>query len=277
MIFHTLKTKQKGKHQLSKFVLHPFHSGHRQSGMTLIEIVVVVGLIALVYAVAAPDLLLNDQAERQAKISRISEDVRSAYDTAVLSGRAHRLVFDLTTSDYWLESTEAEHFFLGNQELDRDLTEEEENQENLEFDEKFVEYEQLAGSEITDPEDDQVIRPTSPLLRAKDRLKRPVWAVVESGEWSRRSLSPELKIISMQAEHHRGRQSLESTGEGGRAMIYFFPQGYVEKAVIYVNDPEATESDRPPYTIVTEPYEGVAELLDEYQEIDVSRDAQKRS
>ena len=103
--------------------------------------------------------------------------------------------------------------------------------------------------------------------------------MIEDGEWSRRSLGPELIIVSIQAEHHRSRQSLESTGEGARAMIYFFPQGYVEKAVIYINEPkkDSDTTERPPYTLVTEPYEGTAEQLEEFQEVDVSRDAQKRS
>jgi type II secretory pathway pseudopilin PulG len=247
--------------------------------MTLIEIVVVVSLIAMVYAVAAPDLLLNDQAERKTRINRISEDIRSAYDLAVLTGKPHRMVFELKTGDYWLETTEAENFYLSADESERDQSENEEKDAATVFDEKFQEYEQLAGSEFTDPSDDSVIKPTSPLLRAKDALRSPEWKPVESGEWERRSIAPLLSFVSVQAEHHRVAQSLDTAGEEAKAMIYFFPQGYVEKALILINEPrsESDNSERPAIAIVTEPYEGSAEQIDNPEEIDVSRDAQKRT
>jgi general secretion pathway protein H len=249
-----------------------------QTGMSLIEIIIVVSLVALVYAMAAPDLLMGKEAEVKQRVNRLAEDIRSAYDIAVLTGKYQRIVFDMRSGDYWLETTDSERVVMGSQELDRDPVQADEQEVEAQFNERFKEYETLAGSEVQDPSDESVIKPTSPILQAKSALQGVKWTKVQSGEWDTRNLGPELVIQGMQTEHHRAQQTAETVGEGGVCVLYFFPEGYVEKAVIYLNEAEYSgDNKRPPYSIITEPYEGMAEIFPEYKEVDVSRDAQKKS
>lgn len=244
----------------------------RQSGFSLIEVLIVVALIAFVYGVALPQLNLRTGAEIATNVNRLAGDIRSAYDLAVLSGKTYRMVFMLGTGDYWLEQADHDAVFLGEDRLDRDLTQQEEQDLAQDVDSKFQEYTELAGRTIVDPEGDKEVAPESPILGARDRLSRPKWTRVENMEWNSRSLGPNLGIKSMQAEHHGLKQELADQGREARTMIYFFPNGYVERAFIqiaYKKDDFEIDDSKEGYTLITEPFEGTATIKDGWHEIDV--------
>ncbi len=246
-----------------------------ESGFSLIEVIIVVALIAFVYTVAIPQFSMRSGAETANKINQLASDIRSAFDQSVLTRKPYRIVFELQSGDYWLEEASTDSFYLGSEKADRDLTESEEKEADLAFDSKMQEYIDLAGAAVSDPESEKEIPPTSPILMAKNALKRPKWTPLENMEWSRRSLAPTLIIQDMQSEHHGGKQSFVELGPEGRAMIYFFPSGYVQKAVIHIayrkGDNEIDDSQQP-YTMTTVPNEGVAETVSGYVEVNVHDD-----
>ena len=244
----------------------------RQSGFSLIEVLIVVALIAFVYGVALPQLNLRSGAEIASKVNQLAGDVRSAYDMAVLSGKTHRIVFMLATGEYWLEVADQEDVYLGDDKLNRDLTNQEEKDLQQDLDAKFQEFIELAGRTIVDPDNDKEVAPESPVLAARERLRRPTWARVDNMEWAERKLGPNLGIKMMQAEHHGQRQDLSEQGVEARTMLYFFPGGYVERAMIqigYKKDDYVIDETQEGYTLVTEPYEGTARIQDGWTEIDV--------
>lgn len=244
----------------------------RQSGFSLIEVLIVVALIAFVYGVALPQLNLRSGAEIATNVNRLAGDIRSAYDMSVLSGKTYRMVFMLGTGDYWLEEADRDQVYLGEDRLDRDLNEQEEKDLAQDVDSKFQEYTELAGRTIIDPDGDQEVAPESPILAARSRLGRPVWSKVDNMEWNARSLGPNLGIKSMQAEHHGLKQELAEQGPESRAMLYFFPNGYVERAFIqiaYKKDDFVIDESKEGYTLITEPFEGTATIKDGWLEIDV--------
>ncbi len=251
---------------------------HRESGFSLIEVIIVVALIAFVYTVAIPQFSMRSGAETANKLNQLASDIRSAFDQAVLTRKPYRIVFELTSGDYWLEEASSENFYLGSEKADRDLTESEEKEADIAFDTKMQEYQDLAGAAVNDPENDKEIPPTSPILMAKNALKRPKWTPLENMEWGRRSLAPTLIIQDMQAEHHGGKQTMADLGPEGRAMIYFFPSGYVQKTVLHLayrkGDTEIDDSQQP-YTMTTVPNEGVAETIAGYVEVNVHDDREE--
>jgi type II secretory pathway pseudopilin PulG len=253
---------------------HDFHDFHDEQGMTLIEIIMVVSLLVGIYAAVAPDLFVSREMEIRTRVNRVAEDVKSAFDMSVLSGKTHRLVFDFESSNYWLESVNRASFTLGGEKSFEDLTAEQEKELVESFEEKFSAYEALAGESVVDPSDDSTINPTSPVLKAKSKLKPPVWKKITSGEWAIRALGPELRLKSLQAEHHRDLQSVENGQPNLRGMIYFFPSGYVEKAVVYIEEDiaENTDNPKPPFTIYTNSYEGSAVVEYGFKEINVTED-----
>jgi type II secretory pathway pseudopilin PulG len=245
---------------------------HREAGFSLLEIIIVISLIVVVYSVALPNLRIQSGSEAAMKLAGLASDIRGAYDMAVLHRKPYRLVFMMMSGEYWLETTDATNFYLGSEQLDRDLTEEEENQAIEFFDEDFEPYVELAGREVEDPDSERVIRPTSPLLMAKERLRPVKWTPVQNSEWSRRSLGPYFLIQDFQAEHHKSRQTFEELGEQARAILYFLPNGYVEKAVIHIavrkGDADIDETEQP-YTVTTNPFIGTANAVSGYEEVNL--------
>lgn len=247
----------------------------REGGFSLIEVIIVMALMAFVYSVALPQFNMRSGAETATKLNGLAGDIRGAFDLAVLTGKPYRLVIQFNSGDYWLEETDQSTFSLGSDKIDRDPGEQEEKDEAIAFDSKFNDYIEMAGSAVSDPKSGKEIPPESPVLAAKSQLKRAHWSRVDSLEWSNRSIGPHMMVKAMQAEHHGHKQDLSEIGPEARAMIYFFPSGYVERAVIYIyfkKDELVPDETQEPYTIVTNPYEGVAEVTPGYHDYDVQHD-----
>jgi general secretion pathway protein H len=75
----------------------------RASGMTLVEIGVVLAVAALMLAVAIPALSSVTRAQLRQRAGQLGGAVRSLYGSAAISGHTCRLVFDLDANAYWSE------------------------------------------------------------------------------------------------------------------------------------------------------------------------------
>lgn len=240
-----------------------------ERGLTLFEVVIVVSLVAFIYSVAIPQFSARSGAEAATKVGRLAEDVRSAFDLAVLTGRPYRLVFEFNSGRYWLETTDQVEFVLGDARLQNDPTEEEEKDLEASAESDFLEYEALAGEPIIDPDTQTEFKPVSPVVQAKSRLLRPKWTRVTNLEWRERTLGPFLMIKEMQAEHHATKQSVVDMPDNGRAFLYFLPGGYVERAwmvVAYKKDERVPDDSIPPYTFKTSPYAGTLDTIENGEE-----------
>jgi prepilin-type N-terminal cleavage/methylation domain-containing protein len=80
------------------------------SGFTLIEIMIVLGIIALLMSVAIPNMGLYIKYNISNGSKEIAGLVRTTHDEAVLKGKPHRLVIDFSKQEYWVEI--GEHGFL---------------------------------------------------------------------------------------------------------------------------------------------------------------------
>lgn len=246
------------------------------SGFTLLEVIIVIGLVAFVYGVAIPNFNLRTGNEVASKLGQFAEDIRSAYDYSVLTGKPLRLVFNLYEGEYWLETPKEDtvdhKIKLGNEAIDADPLPEDEKQRIAFFDEDFQRYEDVVGESVPNPEegeDDIVV--VSPVIKAKDKLRGPIWEKIDSLEWSGRRIGPYLMVRDLQTTHHQRPVSVED-GPGAVGMIYFLPQGYVEKTVLHVfyqKDKGEVDPDQTPYTILVHPYDGYAEVRSGFEEIDI--------
>ena len=243
-----------------------------KGGFTLIEVIVVVALIAFIYMIAVPQFSARTGAEAATRVTRLADDIRSAYDMAVLNNRVHRMVFTPATGQYFLEVAESD-VKLPAPKGGHDPTEEEAKAVQEEFAAKTKEYESLGAEKVKDEEGKEIPGSNlSPILKNRAAAAPTKWKKVENMEWTDRSLGYYLMISEMQAAHHAERQVLGDLGPKGRAFIYFFPQGYVEKAYIRVafkKDDMVVDEDQKPYTIITKPFLGTADVVTGTQEIDV--------
>lgn len=242
-----------------------------ERGFTLLEIVIVVALIAGVYTFALPQFGIFSGLEISSTLNRLAVDIRSAWDVSVLTGRVHRMAFEIGGGDYWLEVADRNEVFLGLEGLDRDLSKDEEEENRLAFEESFKRYEDMLGNPLFDPDEEKEVIPLTPVTASKKRLQRVKWTMVKNLEWQKRTLAPLLSVQALQAEHHVRKQSNEDGDGATQAFLYFFPDGYVEAAVIQVAvmlDETTIDRSVPPYTVRTNPYEGTADVISGREELD---------
>lgn len=74
-----------------------------QLGFTLLEILVVIGLIALVMAAAIPSLGVGLKVNINTSARELATTIRSVYDEAALTGTVYRLAIDVEKGEYWAE------------------------------------------------------------------------------------------------------------------------------------------------------------------------------
>ena len=230
------------------------------SAFSLLEVIIVVALLAGVYSYALPQFRIFTGLEESSTLSRLTVDVRSAYDIAVLTGKVHRLVFKLDTGEYWLESSDTDQVHLNVEGREHDSSEYEEQEELQVFQDNFQIYEDMMASPVFDPEEEVEVKLITPLIAAKEQLQPPRWTMVKNIEWQKRDLGEQLTIVSFQAEHHTRKQSYRDEGDPERAFLYFFPNGYVQEASIELAARGDDLDKRPPYVIKTNPFEGTASV-----------------
>lgn len=251
----------------------PNHKRHKKtSGFTLIEVMIVIALMSLVYTLVLPRFSTNASLAFDS-LSRLSNDVRSAFDTAVLTGKPHRLVFELKSGKYWLEVTEEENVHLGSKVSGSDLDPANLEEKKEEFERRFEKYKDLVGEPVKDSEDDSMIEPPSPVMKAKEKLRDPVWKKVESLEWSERELTDVLIIGDVKSEHHEEAISLETSASGDKifSTVLILPSGYIEQTIfhIYYRKGEFEANfDKKPFTFLIHPTLGVASYLSGLKEVD---------
>jgi prepilin-type N-terminal cleavage/methylation domain-containing protein len=74
------------------------------AGFTLVEILVVIGLIGLVMGIAVPNIGMALKMNLQGSTRELATIIRTAHDEAVLKGQVYRIAFDIDKSQYWVES-----------------------------------------------------------------------------------------------------------------------------------------------------------------------------
>jgi prepilin-type N-terminal cleavage/methylation domain-containing protein len=82
----------------------PSHDRAGELGLTLVEILVVVALISLIAAISLPSVGGYLKLSLNTAARELSSTIKEAYNSAVMTGKVHRLVYDLDAHEYWVES-----------------------------------------------------------------------------------------------------------------------------------------------------------------------------
>ncbi|MBL7715329.1 MAG: type II secretion system protein [Bdellovibrionales bacterium] len=73
-------------------------------GFTLVEILVVVALIGFLSAMILPNISGFNRVSLNSAAREMSSIIREAYNAATITGRVHRMAYDLKSGEYWAES-----------------------------------------------------------------------------------------------------------------------------------------------------------------------------
>lgn len=81
-----------------------------QEGFTLIELVVVISLLGIFFLVATPKFKDITEVNIKSASRRLTGTIRYLYSEAVFKKKIYKLVFDIDTSEYWVEVVEGNEF-----------------------------------------------------------------------------------------------------------------------------------------------------------------------
>lgn len=72
-------------------------------GFTLVEILVVIALVGLITLLALPTISSYFRVSLNTVTRELASTFREAYNASIITGRVHRLVYDLDSDEFWVE------------------------------------------------------------------------------------------------------------------------------------------------------------------------------
>jgi len=196
---------------------------NKSRGMTLIEIIVVIALVGLLLSLGVTVLTdwFDDNLSKTA--SELSGTIKYAYNESAIKNRIYRLKIDFTTQTISIEAA--------SEEVKIDNALEEESVENKDSSQDFPPAEDASNPAKKEN-----------FASASTYLLKPI------------HLPDGIKIKDVYVEH-AGKKI-----DNGMTAIYFFPNGWVEKAIINLCD----EKEEIFYSIEIHSFTGKSTIRHEY-------------
>lgn len=224
----------------------------RQRGLTLIEIMVVLAIVALATGGVALSFRQVSRTTAKSNAARLAAAVRYLYDQAIVSGRYYRLTLDFGKNTYFAEAADDRFYLVAGKEQSPGRGE----AFDADAEQKKREAEQAKERENVQGLAKQLQPPPSQKRAHFQNFKDTTLPQVSMrGAWVRDIYTPRQKEPYTR----------------GRAFLYFFPDGHTEQAIIHVasgkrpaNEDEEAERARDPddvYTLIVHPLTGRVELL----------------
>jgi general secretion pathway protein H len=225
-----------------------------ERGLTLIEVCISLAIASVLFAAVTISIGAITGAKAKASAAELAGVIRSLYDTAALSGKTCRLVFELAdpkaeeaSSSYRAECA------AGNVTTSRDreelLREESKEREDAKRNTGRDTRKNFSRGANGEPGLDEL------MAQEEGRVENAArFSAFTAEEVKPRSL-PGGVTVSVWTRHQH------DAVEKGVAYLYFFPQGYTEKAQLYVRQGDNV------WTLTIAPLTGKVEIVGEALEV----------
>jgi type II secretion system protein H len=170
----------------------------REAGFTLIEMMVVMAIIALMAALAVPSVSSFFQVSLSSTAREMAGVVKETYNSTVVTGQVHRLVYDFKSQSYWVESA------TGTVLLDTEESRKREERKN-----RF-------GTEKEKEEAEK--KRSSQFMMARSVTRKKM------------SLPTGVTFEDVKT------QQTEEPITEGKAYTHFFPHGMIEQTIVHLQD-----------------------------------------
>jgi general secretion pathway protein H len=212
------------------------------AGMTLIEVLVVMALIALVVGAASAGFRSLAKSDMRTSASKMSGTIRYLFDRASTTGKVHRLVLDLDKGKFWAEVS----------------------------DDKFI---MAGGRESAESRVKEVLRLAKESEDAKKRAEERAGLSEMQARYQQEDYRPKrarfgafkemvLKTVDLKdtviADLFTPR--LDEPLDSGQGYIYFFPLGMTEAAIVHLTDKKHESF----YSLVVHPLTGRVQIKNFY-------------
>ena len=227
----------------------------RERGLTLIEVSIAIGIAAVLFAAVTLSIGSITGAKAKASAAELAGVIRSLYDTAALSGKTCRLTFDLADpkDEGGITRYRAE-CAAGNVTTSRD-------RDDMLKEESRAREDAKRGQKRSDPRrnftrgSDDLPGLDEILAQEESRVENAARFSEYTAEEVRPRELPAGVSLSVWTRHQR------EPAEKGAAYLYFFPQGFTEKAQVYVRQGDNI------WTLVVSPLTGKVEIAGEALEV----------
>jgi prepilin-type N-terminal cleavage/methylation domain-containing protein len=220
-----------------------------ESGFTLFEIIIAIAVVGLIMGIAVSGMDRYLETEMKAASNKLASTVRYVYNKAATEGLYVRMVFDLSEHTYWVEATtdpvKVEKQDAGSSARARGGKDKKKDQKEDE-DASKTEGDETRTKGMFD-EDANKIKP-----------KEVVFGAIDSFLLKPTKLPDGIFFKDIYVEH------LIFPADGGKVSIFFFPNGYVEEAVINLRD----EGDEINYSLKTNPVSGRVNIENFYRKLE---------
>ena len=177
---------------------------NQESGFSLIELLIVIGILGLVGLIAIPSISNTFRFSVQSSGREIATLIKDTVNSAQITGRVHRIAYDLKNQQYWVESTSEATLLKSDETLKKEK-------------ERSKGYFSLKEAEEEEKKKNGGFRQENLLTKKK------------------RSLAIGVSIKDVITEQG------EAPITEGMAYTHIFPQGLTEKTLVHLQDTAKNE------------------------------------
>ncbi len=194
------------------------------AGFTMIELLVVVALVGMIGLFAIPGISSVFKVSLNSATRDLATTIKESYNSAVMTKKVHRLVYDIKENTYWVE--------IGPSGM---LMETEETRE------RDARVKRFASRKSLEEIEEEEKKRASAFILAKNVTRKPI------------TLPRGVEFEDVSTE-----QTPDVITEG-KAYTHFFPHGMIEQTVIHLKDNSNHQA-----TLVIEPLVGRTKLFQRF-------------